>query len=74
VAATREADMYVVVGCSLMVFPAVDLLGMLKPDCQLIAINPLQVEVPAGCRRSWDKEILRPASAGLQNLYTDIVG
>jgi NAD-dependent deacetylase len=73
VAATKEADMYVVVGCSLMVFPAVDLLGMLKPDCKLIAINSQQVEVPAGCRRSWDKEILRPASAGLQDLYKGIV-
>jgi hypothetical protein len=52
-----------------MVFPAVDLLGMLKPDCKLIAINPQQVEVPAGCRRSWDREILQPASAGLHLLF-----
>jgi NAD-dependent deacetylase len=73
VAATKEADMYVVVGCSLMVFPAVDLLGMLRTDCELIAINPQHIDVPAGCRRSWNREILQSASAGLQELYKEIV-
>jgi NAD-dependent deacetylase len=73
VAATKEADMYVVVGCSLMVFPAVDLLGMLKPDCELIVINPQKMDVPAECRRSWDREFLQPASAGLQELYKEII-
>jgi hypothetical protein len=49
------------------------LLGMLKPDCELIVINPQKMDVPAECRRSWDREFLQPASAGLQELYKEII-
>ena len=69
VEATKEADCFVVVGSSLKVFPAVDLLGMTKAGCELIVIDREEVELPenvVGKRRV--KVIRASASEGLRQL------
>lgn len=69
VEATKEADSFVVVGSSLKVFPAVDLLGMTKAGCELIVIDREEVELSenvVGKRRV--KVIRASASEGLRQL------
>lgn len=46
--ATRGADWFVVVGSSLQVFPAADLLKKLRPECRLVVIDPIDVALPQG--------------------------
>lgn len=48
--ATKEADYFVVVGSTMLVFPAADLIRKISADCQLIVIDPGEVFVPNGCR------------------------
>ena len=53
VALTREADYFVVVGSTMLVFPAADLLGMLPPACRLFVVDPSDVSLPDGSPRSF---------------------
>lgn len=67
VQATRLADYFVVVGSSMLVFPAADLLMKTRPDCQLFVIDPSEVTLPEKCRQSFT-HISEPASNGLDRL------
>ena len=73
VAATKETDFFVIVGSSLKVFPAVDLLGMTKPSCQIIVIDKdaeeLSGYVPAGRKTRF---IVADAAEGLSQLYSEV--
>ena len=72
VAATKEADHFIVVGSSLKVFPAVDLLGLIKPSCQVVVIDPGEVELPESFSKYHRVEhIKEPASTGLLKLFTE---
>jgi len=53
VALTREADYFVVVGSTMLVFPAADLLGMLPPACRLFVVDPSDVSLPDDSPRSF---------------------
>jgi NAD-dependent deacetylase len=47
VKATEEADLFVIVGCSLVVHPAIELLEMINKRCKVVVINPDDsVELP----------------------------
>ncbi len=46
--AAKTADYFVVIGCSLVVFPAVDLLKLIPAECKCYAINPDNVDMPEG--------------------------
>lgn len=64
VKATREADWFVVVGSTMLVYPAASLLGMLKRDCRLVVIDPEDPILPEGCTNPCTY-IKEKASAGL---------
>lgn len=61
---TKAADCFVVVGSSMLVFPAADLIKRIKPDCRLFVIDPSDIRLPDGCNRSFT-HIKEPASVGL---------
>lgn len=50
VKATREADYFVVVGSTMLVFPAAELLRHINVSCRLIVIDPNEVSLPDGCK------------------------
>ena len=47
IAVAKEADYFVVVGSSLKVYPAAELLGMVKSSCNVVVIDPEEIELPA---------------------------
>ena len=47
VTAIREADIMVVVGCSLKVFPAARMIEDLREDAMLVVIDPVKPTMPA---------------------------
>lgn len=73
VEATKETDFFVIVGSSLKVYPAVDLLQMTKSSCQIIVIDKdaekLSSAVPS--RRS-PRFIIADAADGLSQLYSEV--
>ena len=72
VTATREADCFIVVGSSLKVFPAVELLGLVKPSCLVAVIDPGEVELPESISRHHRVEhIKESASKGLLKLLRE---
>lgn len=50
--AIRDADALVVVGSTLLVHPAADLLAYVRTDCPLWCIDPEEVTLPEGCRQA----------------------
>lgn len=68
VEATREADIFVVVGSSLSVYPAADLWKETNALCRLFVINPDPVDLPEQFNRKPTKYILKKASAGMRRL------
>ena len=73
VEATKETDFFVIVGSSLKVYPAVDLLQMTKSSCQIIVIDKeaekLSSSVPAGRKTRF---IVADAADGLSQLYSEV--
>lgn len=67
VRAAREADWFVVVGSTMLVYPAASLLGELKRDCRLIVIDPEEPALPEGCTKEY-LHIKEKASVGLRML------
>ena len=67
VEATRQADIFVVVGSTMLVYPAADLLKMLPRHCRLYVIDPAEVALPEGCSRDCT-HISSGASMGLKQL------
>lgn len=73
VTSTKEADFFVVVGSSLKVFPAVDLLSMTKLGCQIIVIDKEDVEIPEAIKaKNTIRCIKAEAADGLSRLYTEV--
>lgn len=68
VEATREANIFVVVGSSLSVYPAADLWKETNALCRLFVINPEPVDLPKQFNRKPTKYILKKASAGMRRL------
>ena len=67
VEATKQADVFVVVGSTMLVYPAAELLLMLPPHCKLYVIDPDKVTLPYGCNREYI-HIQSAASIGLEQL------
>lgn len=53
VGATKCADYFVVVGSTMLVHPACDLLGKLKADCKIFLIDPEIQKLPDSCNRDF---------------------
>lgn len=71
VEATHQADVFVVVGSSMLVYPAAELLKMIPPECGLYIIDPGEVALPEGCERTYI-HIQSGASDGLEQLKTEL--
>lgn len=67
VRAVKEADCLVVVGSSLTVFPAANLLRKMKACCRLVMIDPAYPELSDRYRHPFS-HIIANATAGLQDL------
>lgn len=67
VRATKEADYFVVVGSTMLVFPAADLIKKVSADCRLIVIDPGEVTLPDGCGYQY-LHLKYGASKGLDKL------
>lgn len=62
--ATKEADWFVVVGSTMLVYPAAALLEEVPDSCQLVIIDPQEVRLPQGCNHGYTY-IPEVASKGL---------
>lgn len=62
--ATREADWFVVVGSTMLVYPAAALLSEIPTSCQLVVIDPEKVSLPEYCLHGFT-HIPDKASKGL---------
>ena len=67
VEATKQANVFIVVGSTMLVYPAAELLKMIPPKCELYIIDPSEVALPEGCNRECI-HIQSGASLGLQQL------
>ena len=61
--AIREADLMVIVGCSLLVFPAAKLIEELREDAMLVVIDPCESPLPIKHRHS---HLRLPATKGMK--------
>lgn len=52
--AAKSADVFVVVGSTMLVYPAADLLKMIPADCRLYVIDPDNVRLPEGCSHQYE--------------------
>ena len=64
VKAIREADWFVVVGSSMLVYPAASLLAAISDSCQMVVIDPEEVSLPEECHHGYTY-IPEGASKGL---------
>lgn len=71
VIATVEADYFVVVGSSMLVYPAAALVASVRSGCRLIVIDPGEVKLPENCRHEF-LHIARPATEGLIQLRYEL--
>lgn len=62
--ATKEADWFVVVGSTMLVYPAASLLAAIPDSCQLVVIDPVAVSLPEECYHGYTY-IPEGASKGL---------
>jgi len=70
VALTREADIFIVIGTSLKVYPAANLLSYIKSTAQLIIINPEREGGNFGGRALYIQE---KASTAMQKVFDVLV-
>ena len=70
--ATKQADYFVVVGSSLKVFPAVELLTMTKRECQIFVIDKEKIELPSLIPNKQIRYIIGDATEGLAQFYDEI--
>lgn len=63
--ATKEADWFVVVGSTMLVYPAAALLAAVPDSCRLVVIDPQEVALPEGCSHTFTY-LPEGASAGLR--------
>lgn len=62
--ATREADWFVVVGSTMLVYPAAELLAEIPISCHLVVIDSEEVSLPKECYHGFTY-IPEKASEGL---------
>lgn len=67
VKASKEADYFIVVGSTMLVFPAADLITRISPECRLIVIDPGKISLPDGGHHQF-LHIQDVASKGMQRL------
>lgn len=67
VEATKQADVFIVVGSTMLVYPAAELLKLISPKCDLYIIDPSMVTLPEGCAGEYI-HIQSEASRGLEQL------
>lgn len=73
VEATKEADFFVVVGSSLKVYPAVDLLSKTKASCLIIIIDNEKVELPESIQVGKKIRLINAdAAEGLSEIYSEV--
>lgn len=72
VRATKEADYFVVVGSTMLVFPAAELIKRIHSDCKLIVIDPDEISLPEGCKHMFE-HIHEVASKGLLQFKNTLV-
>lgn len=65
--ATKQANVFIVVGSTMLVYPAAELLKMIPPKCELYIIDPSEVTLPEGCTEEY-VHIQSGASRGLEQL------
>lgn len=65
---TAEADLFLVVGTSLNVYPAAGLIHAVSPDCKCYAIDPK--DIPIGKRF---EQIKAEASVGMQTFFNRVL-
>lgn len=65
--ATEGADYFVVVGSTMLVYPAAALIKKLRSDCRLYIIDPAPTDLPQGSIRPYT-HIKSPATSGLATL------
>ena len=65
--AAKQADIFVVTGSTMLVYPAADLLGIIPPHCRLYVIDPEETPLPPGCNREFT-HIKAGATHGLHEL------
>lgn len=70
---TKETDYFVVVGSTMLVFPAADLIKKVSADCRLIVIDPGEVSLPDGCKHQY-LHLKYGASEGIQELLKILNG
>ena len=66
----KEADVFLVIGTSLQVYPAAGLLHDIKDDCLLIVINPNETGFGYGQRAVVMKET---ATQGMKLLFDQLI-
>lgn len=64
VRATKEADWFVVVGSSMLVYPAASLLAAIRSSCHMVVIDPEKISFPEECHHGYTY-IPKGASKGL---------
>ena len=62
---TKQANVFIVVGSTMLVYPVAELLKMMPPKCELYIIDHSEVALPEGCTRDYI-HIQRRASRGLE--------
>lgn len=62
--ATKKADWFVVVGSTMLVYPAAALLAAIPDSCHLVVIDPQEIELPEECHHGYTY-IPEKASDGL---------
>lgn len=65
VKSTKEANFFVVVGSTMLVFPAAELIKKVPSGSQLVVIDPGEVSLPTGCNHTF-RHIKEEASKGLK--------
>ena len=70
VKAVREADMMVIVGCSLLVFPAARMIEELREEASLVVIDPY--ECPLSAARP-HRHIRLPATIGMKIIENELL-
>ncbi|MGV4459998.1 SIR2 family NAD-dependent protein deacylase [Ornithobacterium rhinotracheale] len=70
IALAEQADVFVVIGTSMQVYPAASLVDFLKPECQLFVIDPS--EITLYCRHTYT-HIQEKACAGVKKLAEKLI-
>ena len=65
----QEADIFIIIGTSLNVYPAAGLVHYVRPGVPVYLIDPKPVSAGSGV-----KQIMKGASEGMRELYKELVG